>query len=108
MPRFIIKLGDYYLEYSAVADKPVTFGMTLNEFKEYYRDEYGARGYQNLDARLAHVEAKGTSARRDRTVDDTLSLNRAGPGESELTRDEIYRAYCLREPVRDGWMPDDD
>jgi len=28
MPRYIIKLEDYYLEWSTVVDAPVTFGAT--------------------------------------------------------------------------------
>jgi hypothetical protein len=41
MGRFICKFEDkddvYYLEWSTVVDAPVTFGMSLEEFKEYYR-----------------------------------------------------------------------
>jgi hypothetical protein len=34
---------------------------------------------------------------------DILEGNRAGPNEDELTIDEIYKAYCLIEPIRDSW-----
>ena len=104
MGKYIIKLGDYYLEWSTVVDAPVTYGMTLDEFKGYYEWEYGQQGMYTLPGRLERVEEKGTSCYDDSDVDATIIGNRAGPDETELTKDEIYRAYCLRQPVR-GWIP---
>lgn len=56
MGRYILKIKDHYLEWSTVVDAPVTFGMLLPEFKEYYRDEYGRDGYRELKHRLERVE----------------------------------------------------
>lgn len=54
MPRYICKLQDgdtaYYMEWSTVVDAPVTFGMTLEEFMEHYREEYGKRGLMEMEA----------------------------------------------------------
>ena len=105
MGKPIIKLGDYYLEWSTIVDAPVTFGMSLEDFKEYYRWQYGEQGMSELDMRLKRVDAKGTSSFNDVDVDDTISWNRAGPDESCLSRDELYQAYCLVKPIRDGWLP---
>jgi len=102
--RFIVKLHDYYFEYSTVVDAPVTFGMSLDEFKEYYQYRYGTVGMSDLPDRLERVEAKGTSCYNDDDAADTLSCNRAGPNESELTVEQIYQAYCLRQPILDGWL----
>lgn len=104
MPRFIIKLEGYYLEWSTIVDAPVTSGMSLAEFKKYIRDEYGREGIRELDQRLVRVESFGTSLYTPQTPQDAVLCNNAGPGESELTFDEIYKAYCLREPIRDGWL----
>jgi len=98
MPRYIIKLGEHYLEWSTIVDAPVTYGMTLDDFKQYYQREYGLEGMRHLGERLARVEAKGTSAINHSDVKDTLAGNRAGEGETTLTRDQIYQAYCLRDP----------
>jgi len=105
MGKFIVKLGEHYLEWSTVVDAPVTFGMSLAEFKEYYRWENGERGMKELVARLERVEKKGTSSFTDVDAEDTISINRAGPNETELTRHEIHQAYCLRKPVKGGWLP---
>jgi len=103
MGRYIIKLHGYYLEWSTVVDAPVTFGMSPDEFRQHYRDEYGRQGAQDLEDRLARVETKGTSSRVDPDLTSCIDNNRAGPDGACLTADEIYRAYCLREPIRDGW-----
>ena len=102
MGRFIIKLREFYLEYSTIVDAPVTDGMKLREFTDYYKSQYGEEGLEGLPARLARVEEKGTSAFADVDVDDTLSCNRAGPNETTLTREDIFQAYCLGEPLKDG------
>lgn len=105
MGRFIIKLHEYYLEWSTVTDSPVTFGMTLNDFVEYYRAEYGRHGYRDLKMRLERVEKYGSSAHQTQYWLPSLFVgNRAGPNETELTEEEIYHAYCLREPIYGGWM----
>lgn len=40
MPIYIIKFdtpdGPRYLDYSTICDAPITYGMTLDEYKKYY------------------------------------------------------------------------
>lgn len=104
MPEMIIKVYDYYLEYSTISDAPLTFGMKLDEFKEYYQCEYGRNGMDGLQRRLDRLEERaGTTSVLNTSMAETIRNNRAGPNEENLTIDEIYRAYCLREPIRDGW-----
>lgn len=104
MSRYIVKLKDYYFSFSSIVDAPVTFGMSLDEFKEYYKSEYGQAGLMNLDGRLARVEKYGSSNMAGLTAKEVLEPNKAGPNEDSLTVEEIYKAYCLREPIRDGWL----
>lgn len=101
MGRSIVKLGDYYLMWSTVVDAPVTYGMKLDEFKEWYLKEHGRQAWEG---RLDRVEEKGTSA-HDEDIESLLSGNRAGDDEGELTLDELYRKFCLREG--DGEDEDD-
>ena len=103
MGRYIIKLEDYYLLWSTIVDAPITLGMSLNEFKIYYRVEYGEKGMENLSARLIRVNKKGCSG-FDTTLDRLLDINRAGPDESKLTRLEIIDAYCHQLPIRNDWV----
>lgn len=96
MGRYIIKLDGHYLEWSTVVDAPVTFGMTLEELRDYYRGEYGYAGSQDLDERLARVEIHGTSAYSGRDVLSMIRRNRAGPGEVPLHVVEIIEFYVKR------------
>lgn len=100
MPRYICKIASndqsWYLEWSTVVDAPVTFGMSLDEFKEYYQDEYGRSGMYELDKRLERVEAKGTSAHIYDSVDEVISCNRAGQKGSSLSKQQIIDVYCTR------------
>lgn len=99
MPRYIVKLNDpktkkdYYMEWSTVVDTPVTNGMSLEEFNEYYKNEYGNQGMEKLPERMVRVEETGCSARFD-DVDGLIYCNRAGGGEKHLSRNEILENYC--------------
>jgi len=105
MPRYIVKLHDHYFEWSTIVDAPVTFGMTLDEFTEYYEAEYGHDGMRDLPERLARVEEYGTSGLCGQTPNDLISgYNRAGPDECYLTLNEVYLAYCLHQPILNGWL----
>ena len=104
MPSFIVKLHDHYFEYSTIVDAPVTFGMLLPDFEAYYRERYGSEGMAELPERMARVEHSGTSALGDMSSEKLMSGNKAGSNEANLTLDELYRAYCRREPIRDGWV----
>ncbi len=106
MPRYIIKMekdGDErYLEWSTIVDAPVTYGMTYDEFLEYYRDEYGAHAMDDLlgeHGRMRRVQAHGTSARMDDSVLQTIAHNRAGEKETELDFDGIWERYVAGRPA---------
>jgi hypothetical protein len=107
MAQSFIKLGEHYLVWSSIVDAPVTFGLTLEELRDYIEREDGRSGLENLARRLGGLNRYGISHpgyQDDSGLDDYIDGNRAGPDEDELTRDEIYRAYVLREPIRDGWL----
>jgi hypothetical protein len=101
MPRHIIKLTDketkedFYLEWSTVVDAPITNGMTLEEFEVYYQQEYGEAELKYLEKRLERVEKKGTSSLLGgHTLEDLISINKAGDGETKLSMEEIIQKYC--------------
>ena len=100
MGRFICKFQDgdtaYYLEWSTVVDAPATRGMSLDEFTEYHRIEYGSIGLEFQD-RMNRVEEKGTSAFDYASVDEVIEGNRAGDDETCLTKEQIIEIYCRRE-----------
>ena len=101
MPRYICKFDhagqDWYLEWSTVEDAPTTRGMPLAEFKDWYLSQYGAcnKHQRILLERMKRVQASGTSALFC-TLDEVISCNRAGPGETHLTKEQIVEQYCLQ------------
>lgn len=102
MPRYIVKFQDkqnnkdYYLEWSTIVDAPVTYGMSLTEFKEYYKIKYGLEGLKDLPERLQRVETNGTSA-HNYDLDELIADNRAGKDETELSMEEIVEDYCRNQ-----------
>jgi hypothetical protein len=101
MPRYIIKLTDndkdYYLLWSTIVDAPVTHGMSLEDFKIAYEQEYGRSGMSDLSQRLERVEQTGSSEYMG-NLESLLGHNRAGENESCLTKEEIIKKYCLTTP----------
>jgi hypothetical protein len=94
VPRYIIKLEDQYLEWSTVVDAPVTFGMSLEEFTEYYKVEYGCRAMRfEFKDRMDRVEKTGTSALLYDSVDEVIEHNRAGKDETCLSKEQIIDFY---------------
>lgn len=103
----IIKLEDYYMEWSTVSDSPRTYGMGFEEFKRYYLKQYGEEGYKDFGARIWRVKKHGSSFVNSVSAEDVIAGNRAGPNGEELTVEETIDAYCYRRPVR-GWIPFED
>lgn len=104
MPHYIIKLetkdGPRYLEWSTVVDAPVTYGLPLDEFVKYWRKEYGSAARDRLETRLRDVEAKGTDSFGHASVDATIAHNRAGAGDTCLSKAQIIEYYCDRRGKR--------
>ena len=92
----IVKLEGSYLVWSTVSDAPVAFGMTRDELEAWHRDEYGRHGA--FAQRMERVDTTGTSfcAYGVRSAEDTIWLNRAGPNEARLHREEIVEFYVRR------------
>ena len=99
MPTYIIKLTDkakqdYYLEWSTIVDAPVTPGMSLDDFKEYYKERHGADAFAKLPERLERVEVNGVSAFGYQSLKSLISCNRAGENEKHLSMSGIIKKYC--------------
>lgn len=95
MPRSLIKIKDWYLVWSSIVDAPIACCK---------KDELSLMVMQFFnDQKFADCDKTPMVA----DTDSTVSFNRAGPKEKQLTKDEIYRVYCLRESL-DGWSPYND
>lgn len=108
MANLIIKLkrgkSVRYLEWSTICEAPVTWGMRYQEFLDDYECKYGVHGMIGLEERLARVREKGTSSLVDDSLEDTILLNRAGPGETTLTKRELWEKYCVLK--RNDYVPE--
>lgn len=99
MPRFIIKLSDeitgkdYYIEWSTVVDAPVTYGVSLEDFKEYYKNEYGNNGMKGFDSLIEETNKSGTSSPYY-NLQSLLDYNRAGENDKTLDKESILEKYC--------------
>lgn len=86
------------MEWSTVVDAPVTFGMSLEEFKKHYKEEYGSSGMIELEERLKRVENNGTSGHPPfGNLEGLLSSNRAGANETHMEREDIIEYYCRQQ-----------
>lgn len=94
MATYIVKLGNFYLEWSTIIDAPITLGMTLDQFKRYYKEEYGNYRFEQLPYRLERVEEYGTSQQGKVSPEDLIVGNCAGPNETELNIQELFDNYC--------------
>jgi hypothetical protein len=92
--NLIVKLDGHYLIWSTNSDRPITRGMTAKKVREWVMADAMERAARDLDDSMARVEVKGTSAFNDEDVDATIYLNRAGEGESHISKREIVRRYC--------------
>ena len=98
MGHAIIELDGAYLVWSSVVDAPITYGLTEYQLLCWLDEQHGANGRLWWDRVKARVEMTGSSETAY-TVEQILSNNRAGPGEIELTKQEIIEAYCRRKPL---------
>lgn len=100
MARVIIKLinnqKEYYFEWSTVCDAPITYGMSLEELKEYYLFEYGKYHFKDLEERLKLVEKNGSSSRLY-SLKDLIDSNVAGENGEKLTIEQIIEIYCNKK-----------
>lgn len=101
MGRAIIKLNDgerdWYLEWSTISDAPVTNGMSLEEMKARQTERYGTAGIEDWEYRVKLLHLVGTTWFGGESVDATIADNRAGDGESCLTKEQLIAKYCHRE-----------
>lgn len=97
--RYTIKIKDRYFHWSTIVDAPITHGMTLDEFREWYKDEYGNAGYdpESFNKMVALLEkypaVNGAGIIIAETLLDSIRCNRAGNNEEYLTPDQIYENY---------------
>lgn len=102
MPTYIIHKDGVYNFFSTVVDAPYfVHGLTLEQVTEYTREKFGTDGLAELPQRLERAHATGCSAVYGETLEDAVSLNRAGPDESRVPFDDFVAQYLTipKEPA---------
>lgn len=85
---------DYYLIWSTNVDAPTTYGMQLDQFNEWYRQQYGDKGMKELAERMERVNHKGTSSYfESETLENLLEMYRLNH-DHELTLENLITDYC--------------
>jgi len=91
-----------YLIWSTIVDAPLTFGCTLDNIFDVWRERYGDHGVQVLKRNLA---SHGFDS-----LDDVVVENRAGKNETRLSRQQIIDYYLERRgdpddpPLGEPWQ----
>ncbi len=76
--------------------------MTLDEFMDYYKEEYGNEGLRRLPERMKRVNETGTSDGVSRLpLERWIECNRAGENESQATLEQIADKYIRNRPKGD-------
>lgn len=93
MARFFVKLIKknipHYLVWSTVVDAPVSDGMPLGKFKEYF---ISSRGIDFLEYFDEQIQIADKNYRENLNF---IKFNRAGMDEKQLLITEIIEAYCV-------------
>lgn len=99
MPAYIIQHNNVFNMYTTIADGCYfTSGLTLEELKEWYKEEYGNKGMLEFDERVERALKKGTSSMIDKDLKSCISVNRAGPDETELSYNDFIAKYLVINP----------
>lgn len=107
MGQSLIKLIDpldqkeYWLVWSTVVDAPITYGLSLDELREYWREEYGRSGMDGLERSIELANETGFSSRIRKSLEDVICANHAADDGSELTLEQIIQKYCRDRPADD-------
>lgn len=106
MGKAIFKVDDNgeerFLVWSSNVDAPVTFACTAEEIEAYFVEEAVERAKRDTAMMLERARATGTSSRDGGSLADEGEANRAGPGETSLSADELFEFYVRRkeEPTK--------
>ena len=107
MARIIVKLEKEgheprYMEWCTVADGPTTYGLTREEFEEFYLEEYGRKGLEDLKKRMERTDSTGCSSYVS-TRDGLFECHEApdGPGPGPVTMAQVWEHFVEGAPDAD-------
>ena len=94
MGTIIVHHKGVYNLYTTIADGfYFEGGLTLKQLKYYIKEEYGKQGVRELPQRLERAHKTGTSSLLDKSLTDTLTCNRAGKNEAQLSVNQCIKQF---------------
>jgi len=95
------------MEWTSVSDGPSSILLTEEQFRRYWREEYGRNRWHELAEVLLAVKERGTTARTE-TVDQIIKGNHAGEKGKTLTKAQIIEAYTPTPEEFEEWCKNRD
>jgi hypothetical protein len=93
---------EHFMLWSTVVDAPTSLLMPRDAFVRCYQERIGDTP-REISKRLDRASRQGTSWLNSlESAADAIDGNRAGPGESELTLEEIVTQYRMPLALLDG------
>lgn len=114
MGIFLVRLGAKIVRWSTVVDAPTHIFDDEDDVRAWIKEEYGNSGLAELPSRLERLRANGTSSFIGESAESSVSCNRAGKNETELTFEQLVAYFGVdREnyddpPEGHEWGDDDD
>ena len=94
MAQYIVHHKGAYNIYGTIADGAYfESALTLNQLKQYIKEEFGEQGLRNLPQRLERAQQKGTSSINANSLEETLLCNRAGKNESHISTKTFIKRF---------------
>ncbi len=97
MRKTIVKLTDgdqtWYMEWSRMSAGPLTLGMEWDEFKSFYKEEYGNAGMRELEEDMKCLSHHGSNSPHYSAA-DFIRRNRAGRLDTRLSKEQLIEYYC--------------
>lgn len=94
MANIILHKDGAYNLYSTIADGPIyTKALTLSQLYEAVRVSGGQDAVDKLPERLKRAHATGCSSIHGETLEQCISCNRVGPGESQMSLDAFIEEF---------------
>lgn len=93
---------EVFIIWSSIVDAPITYGSTMKQIKNLWKQEFGRSGLENLESALK------AGTKRIFTIQEASTVNRAGLNETHLTPAQIVDYYFVRKGKGkrpEGWDP---
>jgi hypothetical protein len=99
MANGIIHHNGVYNIWSTVMDSPLfVSGLTHQMVVDYIREKHGEEGLRMLPERFEQAHKSGCDDMRlGHTLEDLIACNRAGPNQSNMSKDEFLKKFFTIE-----------